>query len=83
VPLDTEALIAAARRSPLYEACPVWSELIYGEWQTGLDHIIRFLWYCGSYARRTGDKRRPFMADTWNAVYKAWIRDGKPLLQPK
>lgn len=83
VPYDPEALIEQFRQSAQYASVRVWAELIFGEWRTASDHIMRFLWYADRYAKSIGDERRPFAQDTWDAAYEAWLRDGMPLFAPE
>jgi len=83
VPYDAETLIAQVKQTSQYPSARVWSELIFGEWRTRRDHIIRMLWYAERYARSIGDPRRPFAKDTWEAAYEAWLQDGKPVFEPE
>lgn len=82
VSYDAEVLINQFRKTDQYASVRVWAELIFGEWRTCSDHIMRFLWYAERYAKRIGDSRRPFAPDTWEAAYEAWLNDGLPLFAP-
>ena len=72
VPWDTEALIAAIRRTGQYAAARVWTEMIFSELRTCREKVAQFLWRCDAYARQIGDTRRPFARDTWEAAFALW-----------
>jgi len=72
---DVEALIAEVKRSGMYAEMPVWCEILFRGWRMCREHTMFFLRYAEAYARKIGDARRPFMPDTWNAAYAAWINE--------
>ena len=78
VKYDIEATIADVKRSGQYAAAPEWSEMIFAEWRTGREMALYMLRYIDAYARRIGDDRRPFMADTWAAGFAAWRAEPSP-----
>ena len=72
---DVEALIAQVKQSGMYAEMPVWCEILFRGWRLCREHTMFFLRYAEAYARKIGDARRPFMPDTWNAAYEAWISE--------
>lgn len=75
---DAEALIAQVKQTGQYRAARVWSEMIFAEWRTCREMAMYMLRYIEAYARRIGDDRRPFMADTWEAGFAAWQAEENP-----
>ena len=75
---DAEELIAQVKCTGQYRAARVWSEMIFAEWRTCREMAMYMLRYIEAYARRTGDERRPFMADTWEAGFAAWQAEANP-----
>lgn len=75
---NAEELIERMKQTELYRTAPVWCELIAREWRLCREHTMYFLRYCEAYARKTGDVRRPFMPDTWNAAFGAWSQEPNP-----
>lgn len=76
---DAEALIEQVKQTEQYGAARVWSEVIFHQWRTCCEHVIHFLLYCEDFAQKTGDPRRPFAVDTWEAAHEAWVKEGRPL----
>ncbi|MBQ8555724.1 MAG: metallophosphoesterase family protein [Clostridia bacterium] len=72
IPYDVEALIAQVKTTGQYQNARIWSEVIFSEWHTCREKVYFFLTCADEYARRTGDERRPFARDTWEAAYAAW-----------
>lgn len=79
IPYDPRPLIAQVKRTEQYKAAPVWSNLVFLDWLTCSEHMVYFLRYAEAYARRTGDSRRPFMRDTFEAAFYAWAAEDYPL----
>ncbi|MBO5500704.1 MAG: metallophosphoesterase family protein [Clostridia bacterium] len=72
VPLDIEQPIGLLASSDLALHAPVWGRLIEEEMRTGLEKVSFFIHFAETYAQRTGDVRRPFTVDTWEAAYQEW-----------
>lgn len=72
VPLDIELPIQLLSNSDLARHAPVWRCLIEEEMRTGLEKVSFFIRFADAYAQKTGDPRRPFAVDTWEAAYQAW-----------
>ena len=72
VPYDVECLIGKIRQTGQYAAARIWSEVIFSELRTVREKVYQFLWSCEDLARRTGDARRPFSMETWQAAYDEW-----------
>lgn len=75
---DAEMLIAQVKQTDQYRAARVWSEMIFSEWRTCREMAMYMLRYIEAYARRTGDDRRPYMPDTWEAGFAAWQAEENP-----
>lgn len=75
---DAEELIAQVKQTGQYRAARVWSEMIFAEWRTCREMAMYMLRYIDAYARKIGDERRPFMADTWEAGFEAWRAEENP-----
>ena len=80
IPYDPTPLIEAVKQTEQYEAAPVWSGLMFLDWTTCYEHIVPFLRYAEAYARRVGDSRRPFMADTFRQAFDEWCEKGCPMV---
>lgn len=52
----------------------IFSELEQGVYIFGHSHIFYFLGFVEKYADKIGDKRRPFMLDTWEKAYELWLK---------
>ena len=55
----------------------VWSEIIFSEWRTVREKVYQFLAHCERYADRSGDPRRPFARDTWEAAFAEWEKHAR------
>lgn len=72
LPYDVETLIAQVKATPQYTAARVWSETIFSEWRTRREKVWYVLQNAERYAQETGDPRRPFALDTWEAAFRRW-----------
>ncbi|MBQ2955832.1 MAG: metallophosphoesterase family protein [Clostridia bacterium] len=79
IPYDPEPLIEEIMSSDQYKYAPIWSSLIFLDWRTCSEHISSFLSYLSRYAESIGDSRRPYMRDTFQAAYDAWMKEGCPV----
>lgn len=76
IPYDVEALISQVKATGQYQAARIWSEVIFSEWRTCREKVYEVLHNAEAYARRTGDERRPFAKDTWQAAFDEWTATG-------
>ena len=74
VAFDKAAYIEEMTRSGQYREANVWSKVIIREQATAVEHMYFFLAFAESYAKETGDERRPFAVDTWEKAYDIWER---------
>lgn len=72
VPFDMESYIDVFTKSDQFAKANVWSKVMIPELRTAREHISFFLRFVEEYAEKIGDKRRPFMLDTWEAAYELW-----------
>ena len=72
VAYDTEKLVHNFRGSSLYEAAPVWSNIIIRELTTQFEHVMFFLQFANEYADKIHDPIRPFSVKTWTEAYHHW-----------
>lgn len=74
IPFDIEAYINAFVKSDQFEKANVWSNIIIQELRTAREHLFFFLRFVERYADEMGDRRRPFMLDTWEKAYELWVK---------
>ena len=74
IPFDMEAYIDVLIRSDQFVEANVWSNIIIQELRTAREHLFYFLRFVEEYADKIGDKRRPFMLDTWEKAYELWLK---------
>lgn len=74
IPFDMEAYIDVLIKSDQFVEANVWSNIIIQELRTAREHLFYFLRFVEKYADQIGDKRRPFMLDTWEKAYELWLK---------
>ena len=74
IPFDMGAYIDVLIRSDQFVEANVWSNIIIQELRTAREHLFYFLRFVEKYADQIGDKRRPFMLDTWEKAYELWLK---------
>ena len=74
IPFDMEAYIDVLIKSDQFVEANVWSNIIIQELKTAREHLFYFLRFVEKYAYQIGDKRRPFMLDTWEKAYELWLK---------
>ncbi len=72
VPYDVDALLRDFKDTGLYEAAPVWSDIMLKELLTGYEYAQYFLRFVSQYAERIGDPVRPYSVETWTEAYGRW-----------
>ena len=74
IPFDMEAYIDVLIKCDQFVEANVWSNIIIQELRTAREHLFYFLRFVEKYADQIGDKRRPFMLDTWEKAYELWLK---------
>ena len=74
IPFDKAAYIRTLTQTGQFREATVWTQVIMKELSKAREHIYYFLTFADRYAKRIGDDRRPFAADTWEQAYEAWNR---------
>jgi predicted phosphodiesterase len=72
VPYDFDKLINDFKSSSLFDAAPVWCDIILNELNTGFSRALPFLQFANEYAIKVNDKIRPYSVKTWTEAYEAW-----------
>lgn len=74
ISFDIEEYIDILTNSDQFVKANVWSNIIIHELRTAREHLSYFLNFAEKYAEKIGDKRRPFMLDTWEKAYELWVK---------
>lgn len=72
VPFDTEAYIRSFKQSDQYKRANIWSRVNVRELKQRREHMTFFLRFVEEYARKIGDRVRPFSVSTWEQAFAAW-----------
>ena len=75
VPFDKAAYIRALMKTGQYREANVWSRVIIRELALAREHIYYFLAFAEQYAESIGDRRRPFVPETWEKAFELWDRE--------
>ena len=81
VPYDVEQTIANMHTSGLYEAAPLWSEIIEEEVRAQMERVVFFLRHMWQYAREQGETVYPYTKEFFAAGYAHW-REKSPYPTP-
>ncbi|MCL2360456.1 MAG: metallophosphoesterase family protein [Defluviitaleaceae bacterium] len=71
---DTDKLIENMKKSELYKAAPVWSEIMLWQLVTRFELAWPFLEFVKKYADDTNDSVRPYSKTTWTKAFQLWIK---------
>lgn len=74
ISFDIEEYIDVLINSDQFVKANVWSNIIIQELRTAREHLSYFLNFAEKYAEKIGDKKRPFMLDTWEKAYELWAK---------
>ena len=74
LPFDKAAYIRDLEQTGQFREANVWTRTVMKELAAAKEHVYFFLCFAEEYARRIGDCRRPFAADTWEKAFGLWER---------
>jgi len=74
VQYDFDKLLHEFQNSSLFEAAPVWCNIILKEMTARFGCVLPFLQFVNEYANKIDDPIRPYSVKTWTEAYNAWQR---------
>jgi predicted phosphodiesterase len=75
VEYDVEQTIRQLRESSLYNAAPVWSDIMIEQLKTGRDHVSFFLNALKNFADPLIETKHPFSNQVWRTAAEVWYND--------